>query len=147
MSTVRELLEAKGREAWSISPRSLVFEALQMMAEKDVGALLVLEEGQVVGVFSERDYARKVVLEGKSSKTVPVSDLMTKRIIFVGPEETIDTCMKLMTAKRIRHLPVLDDGRLIGLVSVGDVVKRIISDQEFTIQELEKYITGSGYGA
>ncbi len=147
MSTVGQLLQSKGGEVWSLSPDATVFEALKIMAEKDVGALLVTDQGKVVGIFSERDYARKVVLHGRSSKESAVREMMTSRVLYVPPEETIEGCMRLMTAKRVRHLPVLEDERLVGIITIGDVVKRIISDQQFTINELEKYITGSGYGA
>lgn len=144
MSTVQKVLQAKGRDVWSIAPDALVYEALEMMAAKDVGALLVLEGRRLVGIFSERDYARKVILLGKSSKRVPVRDLMARQVVLVSPEETVDTCMKLMTAKRVRHLPVLDNEKLVGIVTIGDVVKQIIFDQGFTIQQLERYITSSG---
>jgi CBS domain-containing protein len=146
MSTVGQLLQAKGAAVWSVSPDSSVYEALEMMAHKDVGAVLVLEAGKLVGIFSERDYARKVILKGKSSRSATVSEMMTRRVLFTDPEATIDACMMLMTEKRVRHLPVLENDKPIGIVSIGDVVKRIISEQKFTIQELEKYITGSGYG-
>ena len=146
MYTVRQLLEAKGGQAWSIAPEAAVYEALQLMAEKNVGAVLVMQQGNVVGIFSERDYARKVILQGRSSKTSRVGEVMTREVLYVGPDATIENCMALMTAKRTRHLPVLDNDQLIGIISIGDVVKEIISDREFTIRELEKYITG-GYEA
>ncbi|MBM3320007.1 MAG: CBS domain-containing protein [Candidatus Eisenbacteria bacterium] len=142
MTTVRQLLQAKNAEVWTVRPDALVYEALQMMAEKDVGALPVVEGGRVVGIFSERDYARKVVLKGKSSRTSPVREMMTARVLFVSPAETVEECMKLMTEKRVRHLPVLEEGRLVGIVSIGDAVKKVIADQQFTIEVLEKYITG-----
>lgn len=145
MSNVRRLLEAKGNEVWSISPEFTVFEALQMMAEKEVGALVVLDGEKLVGVFSERDYARKVALKERSSRNSPVRDMMTAEVICVSPDGTVDDCMKLMTAKRVRHLPVMEEEKLVGIVSIGDVVKKVISDQEFTIQELEKYIVGGVY--
>ncbi len=142
MYTVRQLLQVKGNQVWSIAPHAMAFEALQLMADKNVGALLVLKQGRLVGIFTERDYARKVILKGRSSKTTPVAELMTREVLYVSPEDTIENCMALMTAKRARHLPVLDNGKLVGIVSIGDVVKEIISDREFTIQQLERYITG-----
>ncbi|MCX7916239.1 MAG: CBS domain-containing protein, partial [Verrucomicrobiae bacterium] len=119
-----------------------VYEALQLMAEKNIGAVVVLEQGRVVGIFSERDYARKVVLQGKASRTTTVGEVMTRDVLHAKPEDSIEDCMSLMTAKRHRHLPVMEGDRLIGLVSIGDVVKAIISDRELTIRELERYITG-----
>jgi len=142
MYTVRHLLEEKGREVWTINPQSSTFEALDLMAQKNIGALLVLEHDKIIGIFTERDYARKVVLKGKSSKTTTVGELMTSEVLYVSPEDTIEECMALMTQKRARHLPVLDAGRVAGLVSIGDVVKAVITDREFTIRELERYITG-----
>ena len=141
-TTVRQILQAKGNDVWSISPEKSVYEALQMMADKQVGALLVIEGEKVVGIFSERDYARKIALMGLSSKDTTVCDRMTESVLYVTPEKTVEDCMALMTEKRIRHLPVLEDNRLIGIVSIGDVVKRIISDQQFRIDQLEKYVTG-----
>lgn len=146
MYTVRQLLQSKGGTVWTISPQTTVYEALQMMAEKNVGALLVVQNGKVVGMFSERDYARKVILQGRTSKTTRVGELMTREVLYIGPDDTIENCMALMTAKRNRHLPVLENDRLIGIISIGDVVKEIIRDREFTIHQLERYIT-SGYGA
>lgn len=142
MHTVRELLQAKGAQVWTIRPDATVYEALELLAEKDVGALVVVEGEQVVGMFSERDYARKVILKGRSSRTTTVSELMTREVLYVSPEDTIENCMAIMTEKRTRHLPVMQNNRLAGLVSIGDVVKLIISDREFTIRELERYITG-----
>jgi CBS domain-containing protein len=113
------------------------------MANKNVGALLVIDKGKVVGIFSERDYARKVILKGKSSKETSVGELMTQKVLYINPGDTMENCMALMTAKRIRHLPVMENDQLIGIVSIGDVVKHLISDQQFTIRELEKYITGN----
>jgi CBS domain-containing protein len=144
MSTVRQILESKSGDLWSISPRATVFEALQVMAEKDIGALLVLDGEQLVGVFSERDYARKVVLQGRSSKTTSVGELMAPTVFYVTPDQTVEDCMALMTNKRVRHLPVLENERLMGVVSIGDVVKAVIMAQEGTIRQLEQYITG-GY--
>jgi CBS domain-containing protein len=142
MKTVMQLLQTKGQDIWSTTPDALVINALKLMAEKRVGALLVLEAGQVVGIISERDYARKVSLLGKSSKTTPVREIMTQRVVYVRPEQSIEDCMALMTDKRIRHLPVLADNQLIGVISIGDVVKAVISEQEFIIAQLENYITG-----
>lgn len=142
MATVRQLLRTKGNEIWSVAPQATVYEALQIMSEKDVGALLVLDKGNLVGIFSERDYARKLILKGRFSKDTTVTDLMTHEVLYVEPQSTIEDCMALMTAKRIRHLPVLEKERLIGIVTIGDVVKQIISDQEFTIRQLGTYITG-----
>jgi CBS domain-containing protein len=142
MQTVSQLLQTKGPEIWSTGPDVLVIEALKVMADKGVGALLVLEEGQVVGILSERDYARKVSLLGKSSKTTPVREIMTERVVFVRPEQTVADCMALMTNKRIRHLPVMANDQLMGVISIGDVVKAVISEQEFIIEQLENYIIG-----
>lgn len=141
MKTVRDVLERKGRNVWSVRPDATVYEALGLMAEKDLGAVLVRDGDQVVGVLSERDYARQVILKGKASKETPVSEIMTSRVVYVRPEQTVDECMALMTDKRIRHLPVLDGSRLIGLVSIGDVVKAAISEKEFLIEQLQNYIT------
>jgi len=142
MKTVSQLLQNKGSQVWSIGPEALVIDALKLMAEKEVGALVVLEEGQVVGILSERDYARKVSLLGKSSKTTPVREIMTEKVVFIRPDQTVADCMALMTNKRIRHLPVMDGDRLVGVISIGDVVKEVISQQEFIIAQLENYITG-----
>ncbi|MHC4170517.1 MAG: CBS domain-containing protein, partial [Planctomycetota bacterium] len=119
-----------------------VYEALQIMSEKDVGALLVVDKENLVGIFSERDYARKVILKERSSKDTTVGELMTREVLYIEPQSTVEDCMALMTAKRVRHLPVLENERLIGIVTIGDVVKQVISDQEFTIQQLERYIKG-----
>ena len=142
MKTVAQLLRAKGHDVLSISPEAFVFEALKVMAEKNVGALLVVEGERLVGVFSERDYARKVILKGKASKEIPVREIMTSHVLYVRPEQTIEECMALMTDKRVRHLPVLEEERLVGVVSIGDVVKAIIAEQEFMIEQLQNYITG-----
>ncbi len=143
MHTVRQILKVKGNEICSISPQAFAYEALELMNDKGVGALLVLDNEKLVGIFSERDYARKVILKGKSSKDTPVSELMTEEILYLEPQTTVDECMALMTDKRVRHMPVLENGELIGVVSIGDVVKQVISDQEVVIEQLEKYITGS----
>jgi CBS domain-containing protein len=142
MKTVNQLLQNKGSQVWTIGPDALVIEALKLMAEKEVGALVVLEGDQVVGILSERDYARKVSLLGKSSKTTPVREIMTEKVVYIRPDQTVNDCMALMTNKRIRHLPVLEGDRLVGVISIGDVVKEVISQQEFIIAQLENYITG-----
>jgi CBS domain-containing protein len=143
MIQVWQLLENKGSAVWSIGPENTVYEALERLAEKDVGALLVLDNGDLVGIFSERDYARKVSLRDRKAEETPVSSVMSERVLYVRPEQSVEECMALMTDKRIRHLPVVDEGRLVGLISIGDVVKAVISDQVFVIQQLENYITGS----
>jgi CBS domain-containing protein len=143
MTIVAQVLQAKGYDIWSVTPDTSVYDAIKMMADKEVGALLVLEDEKLVGIISERDYARKVILKGKSSKDTPVRDIMTSKVYYVRPEQTIEECMALMTARRIRHLPVLDGDRLVGILSIGDVVKAVIADQEFLIQQLEHYITSS----
>lgn len=143
MSTVRELLQSKPAQVWSVAPNASVYRALELMAEKNVGALLVLEAGKLVGILSERDYARRVILQGRSSKTTAVDELMTPLVYFVGPGHSLEECMALMTTKRIRHLPVLDQGQVVGVISIGDVVKTIITEQAITIQQLERYIASS----
>lgn len=142
MYTVKDLLQGKGNQVWSIKPEATVYEALELMAAKNCGALLVVENDKLVGILSERDYARKVILKGRSSKTTTVAELMTTEVFYINPDDTIEYCMALMTEKRTRHLPVMENGKLAGLVSIGDVVKAIITDREFTIRELERYITG-----
>jgi CBS domain-containing protein len=144
MRTVREVLKAKGNVVWSVRPDQTVYEALELMATRDVGALLVLEETRVVGIFSERDYARQVILKGKASRDTPVRDVMTARVMYARPEHTVDDCMALMTDKRVRHLPVLESNALIGLISIGDVVKAMISEKEFLIEQLQSYISSGG---
>jgi len=140
MKTVKEILEAKSHKLLSISPQASVLDALKLMAEKDVGALVVLEGEGLAGIFSERDYARKVILHGKSSKATPVSEIMTHKVVCVRPDQSVEECMALMTDKRIRHLPVLGDQKVIGVISIGDVVKELISEQRFVIEQLEHYI-------
>ncbi|WP_027881242.1 CBS domain-containing protein [Meiothermus rufus] len=142
-STVRQLLQAKGHLVHTIPAEATVFEALERMAAYDVGALMVVEGNQLVGVFSERDYARKIVLMGRISKDTLVREVMTDELVTVSPEATLADCMNLMTGHRVRHLPVIDNGQLVGVVSIGDVVKAIMTQQEFMIAELESYITGS----
>jgi CBS domain-containing protein len=141
MKLVAHLLDHKGREVWWIHPTASVYEALQLMADKNIGALLVLEGDRPVGIFSERDLARKVALAGREPGTTPVQEIMTTRVVGVGPEDTVDQCMALMTNRRVRHLPVVEDGRVVGIVSIGDVVKAVIDSQEEIIQQLERYIT------
>ncbi len=142
MITVKQMLEEKGHGVWTISPEATVYEALKIMADKDIGALIVVKNGQVAGIISERDYARKVMLKGKSSLETPVKDIMSTEIYYVGPEATAEECMALMTEKRIRHLPVMENGKLSGVISIGDVVKSIISTQKVTIEHLQNYIMG-----
>ncbi|MCC7352174.1 MAG: CBS domain-containing protein [Anaerolineae bacterium] len=146
MKTVQDILQEKGHDVWSVAADATVYEALQVMAEKNVGAVLVLEHGRLVGILSERDYARKVVLQGRSSLNTPVGEIMTQQVFYVRPEQTIEECMALMTDRRIRHLPVLEGNRLAGVISIGDVVKAIVSEQRVTIQQYENYILGRGYG-
>ena len=142
MDLVWQVLESKGHDVWTIAPDATVFQALQLMADKDIGALLVLDGSQVVGVFSERDYARKVVLQGKDCTSTILREVMSSRVLYVRLDQSVDDCMALMTDKHIRHLPVLDGDRLVGLISIGDVVKSLISEQVFVITQLENYITG-----
>lgn len=140
MKTVSQLLQGKGGSVWSVTAESSVFSALKMMAEKNVGALLVMNGDALRGIMSERDYARKVILLGKSSHDIAVSDIMSDKVICVGPKQTVDECMAVMSSKRIRHLPVLESGKVIGMLSIGDLVKEVIADQQLTIQQLESYI-------
>ena len=142
MTTVRDILRTKGNQIWSVSPHATVFFALELMAEKNVGALVVLDEQDVVGMFSERDYARKIILKGKASKETSVEEIMTSEVTTVRPGQSVDECMALMTEKRIRHLPVIEGEKLVGLISIGDVVKALIAEREFVIKQLENYITG-----
>ncbi len=142
MITVRDILRAKGPQVWRISPDATVFSALELMAEKNIGALVVLDGESLAGIFSERDYARKVILKGKASKETSVREIMTSEVTTVRPEQSVDECMALMTDKRIRHLPVFEEEKLAGLISIGDVVKAVISEREFVIKQLESYITG-----
>ena len=138
---VRLLLKQKGHAIWHVSPEACVYDAIEMMAQKGVGALMVVAEGKLVGVVSERDYARKVILQGKSSKQTPVSEIMSSPAIFVTPDHTVEDTMRIMTEKHIRHLPVVQDGELLGVLSIGDLVKWMISAQQQTISQLQNYIT------
>ena len=140
MKTVRQLLQAKGGQIYTIGPDARVFDALTLMAEREVGALVVTDGGRLAGIISERDYARKVILHGKSSHEMQVRDIMTAKVITVHPGQTVEECMALMTEKRIRHLPVTEGERLIGMLSIGDLVKEVIAEQEQTIKQLESYI-------
>ena len=142
MRTVQQLLDEKGGEIQSIHPDDSVFDAVQKLANANIGSLIVIEDDRPVGIFTERDYARNVVLQGKSSPTTPVRDIMTSRVIFVQPSQTVEECMAIMTDKHIRHLPVLDGEKLVGMISIGDLVKSIIADQKFTIEQLETFIRG-----
>ncbi len=144
MTTLKMLLDGKGHDVWSLHPDDTVLDAIKMLAEKDIGALIVIEDDKSVGIFSERDYARNVYLKGKSSPETPVRDVMAAPVICVGPDQSVNECMALMTEKRIRHLPVMDDDELVGMVSIGDLVKSVIAEQQFTIEQLEHYIHGSG---
>lgn len=143
MGTVRNILEQKGHKLISISPNDTVFSALEKMVEKNVGALLVLDDNKFVGIFTERDYARKVILKGKASKETLIKEIMSERPPSVTPDNTMEECMALMTTKYIRHLPVFEDKKLVGLISIGDIVKFIIDEQKFIIENLEHYISGT----
>lgn len=140
MQTIRKILSEKGNEVWSTTPNATVYEALQLMAEKDVGALPVLENKKLVGIFSERDYARKVILLGKTSKKTFVHEIMTPHVVFATPDMTNDQGLAIMSARRIRHLPVMDNEEMIGMVSIGDLVRSIMSEQKEMIAQLEQYI-------
>ena len=139
---VSELIQSKGNTVWTVTPETTVFESIQLMAEKNVGALVVTRDGKMVGVMSERDYTRKVILKGKSSKTTPVSEILSEKVVSVVPETTVQECLQLMTRSRIRHLPVLRGDELVGIVSIGDLVNWVIQAQSSTIQQLETYISG-----
>jgi CBS domain-containing protein len=141
VKTIRQLLQQKGTRIWSITPDASVYEGLALMADKNIGALLVMDEGRTVGILSERDYTRNVILLGRSSKDTPVAAIMTARPVCVSPNQTLEEGMALMTEKRVRHLPVVEDDRVMGLVSIGDMVKAIISEQRFIIEQLEHYIS------
>jgi CBS domain-containing protein len=140
MQTVNDILKDKGRAVWAVKPTNTVLEALGVMAEHDIGAVIVMDDGKLVGVLTERDYARKVVLAGRSSKESQVKEVMTAHVVCVAPERSVDECMALMTNRRLRHLPVVDHKRVVGIVSIGDLVKATIDDQQFTITQLQMYI-------
>jgi CBS domain-containing protein len=142
MGTVRQILSSKGHDICAISPDRSVYDALRLMADRQIGALLVMEGEKLVGILSERDYARKVALEGRSSRETLVREVMTRRVLCARPDQTVEECMALMTDKRTRHLPVLDHKRVIGIVSIGDLVKAIIGEQKFVIEQLQHYISG-----
>ena len=142
MKIVSDILNSKGHDVWAVKPDDTVFDSLKLMAEKEVGALLVMDQDRLVGIVTERDYARKVILEGKSSKDSSVAEVMTKHVLCVTPERTVDECMALMTDKRARHLLVVDHKRVIGLVSIGDLVKALLSEQKVLIDQLQHYISG-----
>ena len=143
--TVKELLEARTNQVWNIRPEASVYDAVATMADRGIGALVVIEGNKVCGIITERDYARKIILRNKSSKATPVREIMTDRVVFVRPEQPIEECMALMTEKRIRHLPVLDEDKLVGMISIGDLIKELISDRDFIIEQLTRYISGSVY--
>jgi len=140
MGTVKNLLQKKGNVVHSVSPSSCVYDALDVLEDNNLGALVVVDDETLIGIFTERDYARKVVLKGRSSKETRIKDIMTDRPVFVTPQNTIDDCMQIMTDKHIRHLPVLDNGKLVGVISIGDLVKFIIEEKNFIIENLEHYI-------
>jgi CBS domain-containing protein len=143
MTTVRQIVQRKPPGVWTVGPEATVYEALALMAEMNIGAVLVIETGALVGVFSERDYARKVILMGRSSRETTVGELMSHPVVSVNPETPIEACMALMTERHFRHLPIVEEDRLIGIVSIGDIGKAIIADQRIAIHDLESYITGA----
>jgi CBS domain-containing protein len=142
MKTIKQLLDAKGHHVWSVSPNTSVFDAIKMMADKGVGALVVTDGRRPIGIVSERDYARKVILQGRSSQSTAVKEIMTTAVVYARPDETVEESMAVMTDKRIRHLPVMEGNELIGMVSIGDLVKAIIAEQQFVIEQLAHYISG-----
>lgn len=141
-STVRQMLQEKGSQVFSVNPQTSVYEALEVMSSRDIGALLVMNGPHLAGIFSERDYARKIILMGRVSRETPVDEVMTREVVGVAPTASVDDCMNLMTQHRVRHLPVLQGGQVLGMISIGDVVKAIISEQQFRIGQLEEYISG-----
>lgn len=143
MTTVRHLLAQKGHEIWSIHPDDSVFDAVKKMADKDIGSLVVIADDRLVGIITERHYARNVVVKGRSSPQMRVRDIMESRVVCARLDQSVEECMAVMTSKLVRHLPVIDDGKLVGIISIGDLVKSIIRDQEFVIEQLEHYISGS----
>ncbi len=142
MRTLQVLLEGKGPNVWSVHPDDTVLDAIKLLAEKHIGALIVIKDDKPVGIFTERDYARKVYLKGKSSPETPVRDVMALPVICVGPDQSVNECMALMTEKRFRHLPVMIGDKLVGMLSIGDLVKSVIDDQKFEIEQLEHFIHG-----
>lgn len=142
MKTIKQLLGEKGSDIWSIGPQETVFQAIKEMAEKEIGALVVLENGKLVGIISERDYARKVILKNKASHDTTVVEIMTTPVVCGRVDQTVDECMALITDKRVRHLPIIEQDRVIGVISIGDLVKSIIAEQQFVIEQLEHYISG-----
>lgn len=141
MGKVNDILQGKGRNVFSVDPDTMVYSAIELMCEKNIGGLMIVEQGKLVGIFTERDYARKLILKGKSSKDTPIKELMTHKPFTVTPENSIEDCMSLMTAKHIRHLPVEEEGVLVGMISIGDVVKFVIEEQKNIIEHLESYIS------
>ena len=141
MARVKQLLQGKGHDVWSIGPEASVYDAIAKMAQEEVGALVVLEGESLIGVVSERDYARKVVLQGRSSRDTKIKDIMTTRVAYARPDQSVEDCMAMMTEKRIRHLPVMDGDKLLGVISIGDLVKFIIEEQKHVIEQLEQYIS------
>jgi len=142
MKSVKEILDTKGHDFWHVEPTGTVFDAIKLMADKEIGSVLVIENGTIVGIVTERDYARKVILEGKSSPRLPVTEVMSTKVLYARPDQSVEECMALMTDKRVRHLPVMDHGSILGVVSIGDLVKEVITEQQFTIKQLENYIAG-----
>ena len=142
MKSVAAILNSKGSDVWSVASNDTIFDAVKLMADKNIGSLMVMDGDKLVGIVTERDYARKVILEGKSSKDSTVDEVMTTHMLCVSPERTVDECMALMTDKRIRHLPVLDRKRVVGVVSIGDLVKAVINEQQVIIEQLQEYIHG-----
>lgn len=142
MKRIQTLLKKKGYDVWSIAPDASVYDAIHLMAEKAVGALIVMDGQKLVGVISERDYARKIILEGRSSENTKISEIMSSEVITTGPDNRIEECMAIMTERRIRHLPVIDGDEVLGIISLGDLVKYIIAEQQFVIEQMERYING-----
>ena len=143
-TTIRQLLDEKGYVIYSVGPDAMVFDAIKLMSEMGIGALLVLESAKVVGIISERDYTHKVILQNRSSLTTPVKDIMTRKVLYMGPEQTVEECMVLMSKHHIRHMPILEEDKPIGVLSVKDVMKNIILEKDFIINQLEHYISGAG---
>jgi len=142
METIRQILTKKGNQVFSVTPETTVYDTLKLMADKNIGAVLVLDEGKLVGIMSERDYARKVILHGKFSKEIPVKEIMSANVIFIDPDQTIKNTKAIMIQKRIRHLPVMEDGKLVGIISIGDVVNAVLEENTFMIDQLYTYIKG-----